>query len=51
MTLLLSALALEIALLAWVVIDYLRRILDALHTLVAQGSKRRQWAAREHEET
>lgn len=27
----------------WVVIDYLRRILDALHTLILQGTRRRGW--------
>ena len=33
----------------WVVIDYMRRILDAQHTLIVQGSRRRQWAKEEHE--
>jgi hypothetical protein len=33
----------------WVVIDFLRRLLDALHTLIAQGSARRQWAKVERE--
>lgn len=48
-TLLLILLAmLELALLAWIVIDHLRRILDALHLLAAQGSARRQWAKEEH---
>ena len=35
--------------LSWVVIDHLRRILDALHTLVMQGSIRRQWVKEEHQ--
>ena len=33
----------------WVAIDYMRRILDAQHTLIAQGSQRRQWVKEEHE--
>lgn len=49
MTLILLILScmLEVALLAWVVIDHLRRILDALHLLAAQNSKRRAWAREE----
>ncbi len=34
--------------LAWVHIEQQRRILDALHTLIAQGSKRRDWVKEEH---
>ena len=32
----------------WVAIEHLRRILDAQHTLIAQGSQRRQWVKQEH---
>jgi hypothetical protein len=32
----------------WVVIDYLRQMLDALHTLVLRESERRQWMRRDH---
>jgi hypothetical protein len=40
---------LALIVLAWVIIDYQRRTLDALHTLIAQGSARRQWARGERE--
>ncbi len=33
----------------WVKIEQSRRILDAQHTLIAQGSQRRQWIRQEHE--
>jgi len=33
---------------AWVVIDHLRQLLDALNTLVLRESERRNWARGEH---
>ncbi len=47
--LLFGVLTVALIVLSWVVIDHLRRILDALHTLVMQGSVRRQWAKVERE--
>ncbi len=35
--------------LGWVAIEHLRQILDAQHTLIAQGNQRRQWVKEEHE--
>lgn len=32
----------------WIRIDQNRRILDALHMLIAQGSQRREWMRKEH---
>ena len=32
----------------WVVLDFLRHLLDAAHTLIAQGNKRREWNRQEH---
>lgn len=29
--------------LGWLILEALRHILDALHTLIAQNSKRREW--------
>ena len=49
MTYLLLIIGLAQLALAWVVIDYLRRILDVLRLLAAQGSQRRQWVKQEHE--
>jgi hypothetical protein len=41
---------LAVIVVGWVVIDFLRRILDAERTLIAQGSKRRMWSKQEHEQ-
>ena len=45
---LLAVLIVALIILVWVVIDELRQILDAQHTLIAQGSQRRGWAKEEH---